>query len=102
MNDISSLFIISLTYTVPLSLVDKYLDEHKAFLKKYYDNGTFIVSGRKEPRSGGVILARAKDLASLQEIIKEDCFHQKEFANYYITEFKPTSFCEEFKPIINV
>jgi uncharacterized protein YciI len=102
MNANPSLYIISITYTVPLDLIDKHIETHKEFLKKYYDNGSFIVSGRKEPRTGGVIIARVKNLATLNDILKEDNFFKNEFADYHITEFKPTMFCADFKPIINV
>ena len=51
------MFIISLTYTQSLEAIDQHLEAHVAFLKEQYAKGLFIASGRKVPRSGGVILA---------------------------------------------
>lgn len=50
------MFLIDLTYKKLLSEVEKILDEHVAFLDKYYAPGKFTFSGRSNPRTGGVIL----------------------------------------------
>lgn len=84
------MFIIQLTYTRPLAEVDQLLDEHKQFLEKYYAEGIFVLSGRKHPRTGGVILARAESMASVEKIIAEDPFHRHGLADYTFTEFLPT------------
>jgi uncharacterized protein YciI len=50
------MFIISLTYICDLKEVDKILPEHIDYLKIQYKKGNFIASGRKVPRTGGIIL----------------------------------------------
>lgn len=74
--------------------IDKYLQAHRAFLQKYYDNGSLIASGPKEPRTGGIILA-CVDEARMQEIIREDPFYQHQLAEYHITVFHPIKYCAE-------
>lgn len=92
------MFIIELTYKKPLSEVDIFLDEHRTFLQKYYDKGVFVMSGPKEPRDGGVIIA---DILSedINEIIKEDPFYREKIANYNITQFMPNRFHNKIKEI---
>ncbi len=94
------MFIIQLTYNGPLAEVDQLLDGHRQFLEKYYAAGVFLLSGRKEPRTGGVILARAESAEKLQEIVAEDPFNRQGVAEYDITEFLPTMACEELKYLI--
>ena len=53
------MFIIDIHYTAPLEEVDQYIEGHTAYLKKYVENNTFIVTGRKVPRIGCGILSRA-------------------------------------------
>lgn len=53
------MFIVSLTYVKPLAKVEKHLNDHIAYLEKYYKTGKFICSGRKNPRTGGIILFNA-------------------------------------------
>ena len=55
------MFIVNLTYIKPLDEVEKFLEKHIDFLNQYYTKGHFIASGRKNPRTGGIILMRAKN-----------------------------------------
>jgi uncharacterized protein YciI len=94
------MFIVSLTYTCDLEKVDELLDEHIAFLKNQYAKGSFIASGRKVPRTGGIILARVESREALEEIIKGDPFHKNSIADYEINEFVPTMAGDGFENIL--
>ena len=54
------MFIFSLSYLKPISQVEKYLQAHIDYLERYYQLGHFIASGRKIPRTGGIIICRAE------------------------------------------
>lgn len=54
------MFVIELVYKVPLTEIDAHMKAHMAFLNKYYASGHFLVSGRKIPREGGIILATGR------------------------------------------
>lgn len=95
------MFIISLTYKVPLDKVEKELENHVQYLKKQYATGSFIASGRKVPRTGGIILSQMKDKSELERIIHEDPFYKNDLANYDIIEFIPSMTSEEFKCFLN-
>ena len=86
------MFIINLTYIEPLEVVEKHLEKHIDFLNQYYTKGLFIASGRKNPRTGGIILMRAKNKEAVQEIIKHDPFYQNEIAQYEIIEFEVSKY----------
>ena len=90
------MFIVNLTYAKELSEVDSFISEHNEFLDKFYAENKFICSGRKVPRSGGIILANAKDRSELDEIIRQDPFFKNGIAKYEITEFSPTKFVPDF------
>lgn len=81
------LFIIELTYNAPLDQVDAHLEGHVAFLEKHYNEGVFIASGRKIPRDGGIIIARADSKLALADMIAEDPFYRQQLADYRIIEF---------------
>lgn len=85
-----SLFVVSLQYKVGLDEVNKHLESHRAFLEKCYQQKIFIVSGRKVPRTGGIIIASARNQAALESILESDPFKQHGIADYQITEFVPT------------
>ncbi|WP_111976930.1 YciI family protein [Algibacillus agarilyticus] len=90
------MFIVSLTYNVDLSEVDQHISDHIAYLEKYYAQGKFIVSGRKAPRTGGIILVNAVNRQEVESIIQQDPFYQAELADYAITEFVPTMAAPDF------
>jgi uncharacterized protein YciI len=89
-------FIISLTYIVPLATVDEFIEEHRAFLNKYFNSKNIIASGRKVPRNGGVILLHATDLTEVNSIIKADPFYLANIAKYEVIEFIPTLANQDF------
>jgi len=93
------MFIVSLTYKTELSEVDKYIDEHISYLEKHYALGKFIASGRKVPRTGGIILVNAANMNELDSILKEDPFNIANVADYEVTEFIPTMAAAEFEAI---
>jgi uncharacterized protein YciI len=82
------MFVIELTYTADLSAIDAHMKEHVAFLNKYYATGNFLVSGRKLPRDGGIILAVGTSRAQIQRIIEEDPFFTRGLAEFRIIEFR--------------
>lgn len=84
------MFLILLQYVRPLTAIDHYMEAHQAFLDKYYQSGNFIFSGKRHPRTGGLILCRAKNLREVEAIISEDPFDQNSLAMYDIIEFQPT------------
>lgn len=80
-----------LTYKKGLAEVEKFLEEHRAYLDKYYSTAKFVASGAQNPRTGGVILMNVtKDEAQL--LIKEDPFFSNDIAEYELIEFSPTKY----------
>ena len=94
------MFVILISYKKPLETVDKYLTDHAAFLDQCYKKNYFMVSGRKNPRTGGVIISQLKDRNQLENILKLDPFHIHEIADYEIIEFIPTKFHPDFSSFI--
>lgn len=90
------MFIVSLSYKKEIREVEKFLKSHVQFLDKYYSEKKFIFSGRKNPRTGGIILVRHVDQNTLMEIIRQDPFYQNEIADYDITEVIPTKYDKNF------
>jgi uncharacterized protein YciI len=85
-----NMFVILLSYKKSLTEIDRFVAEHREFLSRYYASGHFLLSGRKEPRDGGVILAKADSRAEIELILRNDPFQREQIANYDIVEFVPT------------
>jgi uncharacterized protein YciI len=82
------MFVIELIYKADLAAIDAHMAAHVAFLKKYYAAGNFLVSGRKIPRDGGIILAVGPSRDAIETIVKEDPFCAHGLADFRIIEFR--------------
>ncbi|HJT16365.1 MAG TPA: YciI family protein, partial [Thermoanaerobaculia bacterium] len=56
----------------------------------YYAAGNFLVSGRKIPREGGIIIADAGSRQQIEVIAAEDPFVARGLAEFRIIEFRPS------------
>jgi uncharacterized protein YciI len=82
------MFVVELIYKADLTEIDGKMRAHMAFLKKHYAAGRFLVSGRKIPRDGGIILALGKSRDEIEAIMKEDPFCRHGLADFRVIEFR--------------
>lgn len=82
------MFVVELVYKADLQEIDAHMRSHMAWLKAHYATGTFLVSGRKIPREGGIILAVGKTRAELEAIMREDPFCKNGLADFRVIEFR--------------
>ena len=82
------MFVIELVYKAELAEIDAHMTAHVKFLKKYYAAGVFVVSGRKIPRDGGIILAVGESRDRIEAIVREDPFHVHGLADFKVIEFR--------------
>jgi uncharacterized protein YciI len=91
------MFVIELTYKVDLAAIDAHMGAHVIFLKKYYAAGNLLVSGRKIPRDGGIILAVGKNRRQIEAIIREDPFYVHGLADFRIIEFRASQRADDIQ-----
>jgi uncharacterized protein YciI len=86
------MFVINLVYKKPLEIVEGYVVEHRLFLDEGYKKNFFIMSGPKNPRTGGIIISQLKDRVQLEKILQQDPFNIHGIADYEIIEFNPIKY----------
>ncbi len=91
------MFVIELIYTAPLAEIDAHMAAHMAFLKKHYADGHFLVSGRKVPRDGGIILAVGKSKQEIEDIVQQDPFCSRGLADFRIIEFRASQRADDIQ-----
>jgi len=74
--------------------------DHVKYLHKYYKLNVFVASGRKVPRTGGIILALAKSKEEIEKIISEDPFYIHHLAEFSVTEFLTSQSHPDFKKLL--
>ena len=91
------MFLIELTYKADLAQIDAHMAAHVRFLKKYYASGHFLVSGRKVPRDGGIILAVGESRAQVESIAGEDPFFTRGLADFRVIEFRASQLADDIQ-----
>jgi uncharacterized protein YciI len=91
------MFVIELLYKAPLTEIDAHMAAHMKFLKKYYASGHFLVSGRKVPRDGGIILAVGPSRDDIEAIMREDPFCARGLADFRVIEFRASQKADDIQ-----
>ncbi len=91
------MFVIELIYKADLAAIDARMTAHVRFLKKYYVSGNFLVSGRKIPRDGGIIMAVGKTRQEIEAIVAEDPFVTHGLADVRIIEFRASQRADDIQ-----
>lgn len=91
------MYLINLSYHRPMDEVEALTEPHILWLKRYFDAGVFIAAGRKDPRTGGVIMAQDIDRSRLDTILAEDPFVA--VANYEVIKVNITLTSEALKAL---
>jgi uncharacterized protein YciI len=91
------MFVIELRYTAALATIDAHMAAHVRFLKKHYAAGHFVVSGRKIPRDGGIILAVGSSREEIEAIVREDPFVDLGLAEFRIIEFRASQRADDIQ-----
>ena len=99
-TEAGSLFVIELSYKASLDEIDAHMTAHMRFLKKYYAAGNFLMSGRKIPREGGIILAVGESREQIEALVKEDPFHQYGLADIRVIEFRASQKSDDLQRVL--
>ena len=92
-----TMFVVELSYKAPLAQIDAAMAAHVRFLKKYYASGNFVVSGRKIPRDGGIILAVGESREAIAAIMAEDPFCARGLAEFRIIQFRASQVADDVR-----
>jgi len=82
-------FLIMINYIVPLEKIDEILPVHRKFLQEGYDKNILLFSGPRNPRTGGIVAARANSIDEIKKIFNNDPYSLNNYATYEIIEFDP-------------
>lgn len=83
-------------FIVTLRFADKakapeFMDGHKAWIKRGFDEGVFLLVGSLQPNAGGVVLAHNIPRSELEARVHEDPFVEEGVVTAEINEITPGS-----------
>jgi uncharacterized protein YciI len=94
------MFILELTYTAGLAQIDAAMKAHMRWLNAHYAAGHFLVSGRKIPRDGGIIVATGHDREAIEAIARQDPFVTQGLATVRVIEFRASQRTKDWPPAL--
>ena len=94
------MFVVLLKFSGNKDRAGQFMDGHKEWLKRGFDEGVFLLAGSLQPNSGGGILAHNTSLPDLHNRVKADPFVEKDVVNAEILEIAPSRADERLKFIL--
>ena len=94
------MFLIMLNYKKPIEIVEQYLAEHRSYLDQCYAQNRLIVSGPRNPRTGGVIISQLNDRSMVEQMVQNDPFYIHGVADFEVIEFVPVKYHSEFAKFV--
>ena len=83
------MFIVVLRFSDNKARAADFMEGHKQWLKRGFDDGVFLLSGSIQPRSGGIVLAHNVSHSDLQSRVNADPFVVEQIVSADILEVAP-------------
>ncbi|MXN64714.1 hypothetical protein GR183_07335 [Stappia sp. GBMRC 2046] len=68
------MFIVLLRFSENKARAGEFMDGHKAWIQRGFENGTFVLMGSLQPNLGGALVAHDTTLSELESFVGEDPF----------------------------
>ena len=94
------MFLIELTFTDLNKITPELTQVHRDYLAKEYETNQLLFGGRKEPRTGGLLISDHKDETRVRALMDSDPFVESGVAKYKITEFIPVMASDEYRHLL--
>ncbi len=83
------MFVVLLKFSDNKGKASQFMEGHKEWIKRGFDDGVFLLVGRLQPNLGGGIVAHNTSLPDLQGRVNNDPFVAENVVNAEILEITP-------------
>ena len=84
------MFVVLLRFSDDRSRASQFMDGHKEWIKRGFDDGVFLLTGTLQPNAGGGIMAHNTTLSDLRNRVNDDPFVAQEIVRAEILELAPS------------
>lgn len=95
------MFLVDVTFVEGKEITEELTAQHRAYLSTQYQQGILMFGGRKQPRTGGVLISRHQDTESVVALMNQDPFITAGVATYTVTEFVPVMASEQYLDLLH-
>ena len=84
------MFVVLLKFSDNKGRAGQFMDAHKEWIKRGFDDGLFLLAGNLQPGLGGGIVAHNVSLPDLQRRVSDDPFVAENVVSAEIIEISPS------------
>jgi uncharacterized protein YciI len=84
------MFIVLLRFSENKGKAGQFMEGHKEWIKRGFDDGVFLLSGSLQPNLGGGVVAHNTSLSDLQSRVNADPFVAEKVVTAEILEITPS------------
>jgi len=95
------MYIVFLKFSDNKDQASQFMEGHKEWIKRGFDDGVFLLVGSLQPNSGGGVLAHNTSLPDLQSRVNADPFVTEKVVKAEILEITPARADERLKFLLD-
>ncbi len=84
------MFVVLLKFSCNKDQASQFMEGHKEWIKRGFDDGVFLLVGSLQPNLGGGIVAHNTSLSDLQNRVNDDPFVAENVVSAEILEITPS------------
>jgi uncharacterized protein YciI len=84
------MFVVLLRFSDNRARAGEFMEGHKAWIKRGFDDGVFLLTGSLQPNLGGGIIAHNTSLPALHDRVNADPFVAENIVRADIVEITPS------------
>jgi len=94
------MFIVLLKFSENKAKAGQFMEGHKAWIKRGFDEGVFLLVGSLQPNGGGCVVVHNASLAELQARVDDDPFVAEHVVSAEIIEVAPAKADERLQFLV--
>ena len=84
------MFVVLLRFSENKGLAGQFMEGHKEWIKRGFEDGVFLLAGSLQPNLGGAIAASNTSLSDLKKRVSDDPFVAENVVSAEILEITPS------------
>jgi uncharacterized protein YciI len=84
------MFVVLLRFSDKKNAAGQFMEGHKEWIKRGFDDGVFLLAGSLQPSLGGAVLAHNTSLDNLKSRVDEDPFVAENVVTAEVLEITPS------------
>lgn len=94
------MFVVLLRFSNNRSQASRFLEGHKRWLDRGFDDGVFLLAGSIQPQQGGGLLAHHTTRQELLDRVNEDPFVAEDVVTAEIVEIAPSRMDQQLQSLL--